>query len=120
MAVRSDDAAAPGPCGHAQVELSDPLRRHLPTCPSLEAVLAAVADSGKIRALKRPKLYPIINYKDISYGISGIYVNSHDMNCRARVHSEHALYCIYFQVSQPDSRRQPLVQLALRPCHHMI
>ena len=31
MAVQSDDAAAPGPCGHAKVELSDPLRRQLPT-----------------------------------------------------------------------------------------
>ena len=41
-------------------EISDPLRRHLPTCPSLEAVLAAVADSGKIRALKRPTLYPTL------------------------------------------------------------
>ena len=42
---------------------------------------------------------------------------------RARVHSEHALYCIvlvvvHFQMLQPDSR-QALVQLALRPCHNV-
>ena len=32
------------------------LRRHLPTCRSLEAVLAAVANSGKIRAGKWARL----------------------------------------------------------------
>ena len=28
--MRSDDAAATGPCGHGKVEISDPLRRYLP------------------------------------------------------------------------------------------
>ena len=35
-AVRSDVAAATGPCGHANVEIYGPLRRHLPTCPTLK------------------------------------------------------------------------------------
>ena len=30
IAVRSDVAAATGPCGHGKVEISEPLRRYLP------------------------------------------------------------------------------------------
>ena len=58
LAVRSDVAAATGPCEHGKVEISDLTRRHLPTCRSLEVVLAAVADSGKIRAVKWATLPP--------------------------------------------------------------
>ena len=56
--MRSDVAAATGPCGHGKVEIYGGQSLICPTCRSLEAVLAAVADSGKIRAAKWATLPP--------------------------------------------------------------
>ena len=57
-AVRSDVAAATGPCGHAQVEIYGGRSLICPNCPCRGSPPNLPADSGKIWAAKGAKLYP--------------------------------------------------------------
>ena len=68
------------------LRVNNSLRRHLPTCRSLEAVLAAVADSGKIRAAKWATLPPsfktqTVQFRQESYGAYRPRPAAHGPSC---------------------------------------
>ena len=58
IVMRSDVAAATGPCGHGKVEISDLTRRHMATCRCRGPPPICSADSEKIRGAKAARLPP--------------------------------------------------------------